>query len=247
MVKEKKEEKTTKKGGNRKKEDQQHSTKKKVFMEDIDRYNQIDFTHLDSVLKKLYQDKEFDDQENVEESIGILDFILRQLEDEEMKKKVQEVESRKIECIILISQFYIEKGEDQGVLNENILQSLFELLKDFKGALESEGEIKVVNYDRNGQLFNKKELAQTFHNLFDKLNEEFHYTLRLISPFKEQFQNILNQKTAFFLDFMDDIKVFYKSYLSELVETQTQFLCDVNLKQLEHIYHLSDDFVLNCE
>lgn len=89
-------------------------------------------------------------------------------------------------------------------------------------------------------------MIQRLNKMLEKINDEYLYSLKMIDPFKEQFQLILNQKTEFFLKFLDDMREFTDKNVSDENERKKQIFV-INLMQLDHMYHLSDDFVLNCE
>ena len=216
----------------------------KKFIEELEQFNNFDLKYLKTKLFKINEEKNSFNKEDLEYNLRFLNSLLDRLDrknlDDENVKRYEEI-------LLLIINLRNKVIELKGIISMKLFNESFNSLKDFKDLLNERPTVLPLNYEKGEKSnFNKNTLLRTFHNFVLFLDSEIFYALKLQNPFSKKFVLLLNENIELFLYFYDDLKEFYNKNVEE-EKLKKKFLVEITLKQLENIYHISNDFVLNCE
>ncbi len=214
---------------------------KKEFLEEIEKFDNFDIRELRSKLFKLYQENDSQKFENLDSNLRFISFIIRKLEKDE-KKSVE----RYLECLILHNDFNFLQIKRRGILNTSILKEISSILKKLILTHEAYPEVLPLNFVKGEkEQYTKKELIRKIHNIATLINLEIGYALKLKEPFSQAFVNLLNESFKFTLYTLDDLSEFFQNNADE--EMKIFYKTDIVFKQLEHIYYIPNDFVIQSE
>lgn len=216
----------------------------KKFIEELEQFNNFDLKYLKNKLYKINEEKNTFNKEDLEYNLRFLHSVLDRMD----RKNLKDDEVKRYEEIfLLIINLQNKIIELKGIINYKHFNENFNTLKDFKNLLNERPDVLPLNYEKGEKSdFNKNTLFRTFHNFVLFLDSEVFYALKLESPFSKKFVTLLNENIELFLYFFDDLTEFYNKNVEDK-KLKKKFLVELALKQLENIYHISNDFVLNCE
>lgn len=206
----------------------------KQFLQEEEEFNAFDINEA-NIIKKLrftYETKAIYKEEEIAKNRRFFTYILPKVEND----------SRKVEILLLLVNLNLEEAKLNGIIDCNLWTQMFSNIRRLSKLLRVT-DLEVTNYYMNEkQNYTKVELLNIFHTFFHKLDFETNYGLKLSDPFGDDFVERLHQE-ARLIEFCNQIRGFYEELGSQI--NKNKFLTDIAFIELEHIYHMTNDIVIN--
>ena len=206
------------------------------FVEDEDEFKGIDLTPagLQKRMKDLYDRKMMFKGEELTAQFRLLNYIYENVGGSKAKA----------ETLLLLLNFQLELARGLGLprpefweeCSENC-RALFELVKD--------PHLRLTNYIKGADVeLERPDLLRYFNGFLNQFNNEVIYSLKLSDPFEEDFARRVDHEIDW-VGFLLQVNAFFEGQPAS--EARTRYLNDTAFKIVEHVYHNTDDFVLNSE
>jgi hypothetical protein len=208
----------------------------KKFADEDEEFKSIDLSILaiQKRLRDIYEKKMMYKDEEVSDIYRLLTYVYENLSNDKLKT----------ETLILILNFQLELIKNQGIVVPEFWEECFDNIKKLFHSIKDKN-LKLTNYIKGIDVeFDRSDLIRYFNGFISQLNNEIIYTLKLSDPFDENFTLRITHEIEF-VGFLFEVNEFYKSQLNK--DNQSKYLIDMAFKITEHIYHVSNDFVINSD
>lgn len=208
----------------------------KQFLQEEEEFQAFETTddNVSNKIKSIYETKAVYKEEEIAKNRRFLNYIYPKIEND----------NRKVELLLLLINLNLDEAKLSGIMSCELWSQMFSNIKKLSRSLKS-NDLQIVNYYMVEKLiYTKNELLNIFHTFIFKLDFETNYGLKLSDPFGDDFVERLHQE-AKLIDFCNYIRGFYEELGNEI--NKTKFLTDISFIELEHIYHMSNDIVINSD
>lgn len=208
----------------------------KKFVDEDEEFKNIDLgvASVQRRLKDMYDKKMMYRDDELTEHYRLLNYIYDNVTDKKTKA----------ETLILIVNFQLELVKAQGLIGLEFWEETLENIRRFFEYVQDKS-LRMTNYIKGNDVeFEKQDLIRYFNGFVNQLDSEITYAIKLSDSFEADFSERISHEIDF-VSFLFQVRAYYESELSAHI--RAKYLIDISFKIIEHIYHISNDFVINSE
>lgn len=151
---------------------------------------------------------------------------------------------RKAETLFLLINLNFEEIKFTGIAECDLWDNLLTNIKRLFKLLKVD-DLELRNYYSADELtYKRADLLSLFATIVNKFDVETSYGLKLSDPFNMDYVRRLNQELKL-VDFLQSMRTFFEE--DEDVRNKNKLLSDISFAELQHIYHMSNDLVINSD